>query len=83
MAFQTRRFDPFGFDTYRRVRAETDRAARLGLGRHRTSRQFPINHLANRAADVPRARVEHERAVRLAEVPEDQLAQCLSVRVVQ
>ena len=47
MAPQTlRRIDPFGFDTYLRVRAETDRAALLGLGRPRTSRQFPINHLA-------------------------------------
>jgi len=38
------RIDPFGSDTYLPVRAETARAARLGLGRPRTSRQFPINH---------------------------------------
>src|SRR6185503_3076245 len=46
MAPQTRRrTDPLGFDTYLRVPAETDRAALLGLGHPRTSRQFPINHL--------------------------------------
>ena len=46
MASQTRRrIGTVGLDTYLRVRAEPDRAALLGLGRPRTSRQFPINHL--------------------------------------
>ena len=53
MAPQTRRrIDPFAFDTYLRVRAETDRAALLGLGRPRTSRRFPVNHLGCRASLV-------------------------------
>jgi len=46
MAPQTRRrIGSLWLDTYLWVRAEPDRAARLGLGRPRTSRQFPINHL--------------------------------------
>jgi len=46
MAPQTlRRIDPFGSGTYLRVRTGTDRVARLGLVRPRTSRQVPVNHL--------------------------------------
>ena len=40
-----RRIGTVGSDPYPRVRAETDRIAMLGVGRHRTSRQLPINHL--------------------------------------
>jgi len=46
MAPQTRRrIEPFGSGAYLGVHAETDRAALLGLGRPRMSRQFPINQL--------------------------------------
>src|SRR6185503_19700801 len=62
MAPQTRpRIDPLGVDTYLRVRAETDCAALLGLGRPRTSRQFPINHLEN---DAPAGREHDEQEER-------------------
>ena len=68
MAPQTRRrIDPLGSDTYLRVRAETDRAALLGLGRPRTSRKFPINHLGGdqaagfRASGIPLANKPQKR----------------------
>src|SRR5262245_41875679 len=75
MAPQTRRrITPSGHGPYLWVLATPGRCARLGLGRPRTSRQLPINHLAHEGraphADLPasgRSGEEVERSERLLE----------------